>query len=254
MKKSRIAKIALMGASVTALAATLTTSTYAWYVSNKTADVVGGTGTTGTAGADKSIQVSWTGADGTWYNRITYTSQQATVAGELLPLHFDGTAFYGLDNTTGGAATSANTTNYIQFTVWLISGSNASVTPEFTITNSTGTLPKQMVISEGASHTPTASDGKFTVDALKALYIQQNADSALSYQAADATPTGGNAHNYYNAVKPSSDHVLLDAVKTTAAADANSSSLTDIQLAAGVKESVTYTLFLDGGDVDCFNA
>ena len=30
MKKSRIAKLALMGASITALAATLTTSTYAW--------------------------------------------------------------------------------------------------------------------------------------------------------------------------------------------------------------------------------
>jgi len=34
MKKSRIAKFALLGASAAALAATLSTSTYAWYVSN----------------------------------------------------------------------------------------------------------------------------------------------------------------------------------------------------------------------------
>ena len=52
MKKSRIAKLALMGASITALAATLTTSTYAWYVSNRQAEVTGGYGATGSAGSD----------------------------------------------------------------------------------------------------------------------------------------------------------------------------------------------------------
>ena len=61
MKKSRIAKLALMGASITALAATLTTSTYAWYVSNKVANVTGGTGVTGSADADGSVLLSWNG-------------------------------------------------------------------------------------------------------------------------------------------------------------------------------------------------
>ena len=50
MKKSRIAKLALMGASITALAATLTTSTYAWYVSTTKADITNGTGATGSWG------------------------------------------------------------------------------------------------------------------------------------------------------------------------------------------------------------
>jgi len=77
MKQSRIAKIALMGGSITALAATLTTSTYAWYVSNKTATVGTATGATAAGTADGSILLSWDGNDDTYYKSLEWTDTNA---------------------------------------------------------------------------------------------------------------------------------------------------------------------------------
>ena len=90
MKKSRIAKLSLMGASIAALAATLTTSTYAWYVTNKQADVKGGTGNTGTAQSDGSVLLSWTGAENTFFKEITWAEGQAAgsiTGASLSPVH-----------------------------------------------------------------------------------------------------------------------------------------------------------------------
>ena len=72
MKKSRIAKLALMGASITALAATLTTSTYAWYVSNKTANTSAATGSTASADSDGSVLLSLDGKYGTFLGCSNY--------------------------------------------------------------------------------------------------------------------------------------------------------------------------------------
>ena len=58
MKKSRITKLALSGAAVAALAATFSTSTYAWYVSNKTANVTAVAGSTASSGVGSSISLS----------------------------------------------------------------------------------------------------------------------------------------------------------------------------------------------------
>jgi hypothetical protein len=77
MKKSRIAKLALMGASITALAATLTTSTYAWYVSNKTATVGTATGATAAGTADGSILLSWDGEEDTYFRTLEWTDDNA---------------------------------------------------------------------------------------------------------------------------------------------------------------------------------
>ena len=74
MKKSRIAKLALMGASITALAATLTTSTYAWYVSNKTATVSSVAGQTNATAGDGSIALSTTGQANQFYRSISLES------------------------------------------------------------------------------------------------------------------------------------------------------------------------------------
>ena len=71
MKKSRIAKLALMGASITALAATLTTSTYAWYVSNKTANVNAVSGSTAEGASDGSISLSTSGNVNEYYKTIS---------------------------------------------------------------------------------------------------------------------------------------------------------------------------------------
>ena len=105
MKKSRIAKLALMGASITALAATLTTSTYAWYVSNKTATVAASTGSTSSAGSDGSISLSTTGQYGTFMKSIALTSFNTA---ELAPVYTaDGKTFNKLGTTAGATPVSS---------------------------------------------------------------------------------------------------------------------------------------------------
>ena len=96
MKKSRIAKLALMGASITALAATLTTSTYAWYVSSKTANTSAATGSTASADSDGSVLLSVDGKYGTFYKSIALNS----LGDSLLPsLTTDGVTFNALTST-----------------------------------------------------------------------------------------------------------------------------------------------------------
>ena len=114
MKKSRIAKLALMGASITALAATLTTSTYAWYVSNKVANVKSGAGTTGTAGADGSVLLSWSDkTDAIWTKDLTFNDVSNGAADlsqvKLTPCHYDIDGFYDIsDKGAKGAKLDPN--------------------------------------------------------------------------------------------------------------------------------------------------
>ena len=98
MKKSKIAKLSLMGASIAALAATLTTSTYAWYVSNKTATISEATGQTAAGAADGSILLSWDNSDNSYYKTLGWgdtNAPGATVASaagvfkeQLTPLYY----------------------------------------------------------------------------------------------------------------------------------------------------------------------
>ena len=70
MKKG-LSKLILSGAAVAACAATLGTSTYAWYTTNTEVsanDIVGASAGVG----DASISISGTGNAGTWKNSITY--------------------------------------------------------------------------------------------------------------------------------------------------------------------------------------
>lgn len=257
MKKSRIAKLSLMGASIAALAATLTTSTYAWYVSTTKADITGGTGTTGTAGADESLLLSWTGASGTWFGTLAFSGDTDAVKNPLYPVSFHDSKWGKLDPSTGDSSTTVST-DYIQFNVYLLSGTDLTVKPTITITNTSdsSTWKQQMIINEGASYVPTNKhDGIFTVDATMAIWTEQLDGTTKTYAAANTDVTGGNAHNYYDAVKDASAHVLTADAKTTVATrNSGATSLANISLTANTAKMVTYTIFLDGGDTDCFNA
>ena len=257
MKKSRIAKLALMGASITALAATLTTSTYAWYVSTTKADITNGTGATGTAGADESLLLSWTGEAGSWYGTLAFSGDTDAVKNQLYPVSFHDDKWGKLDPATGDSSTTASD-DYIQFNVYLLSGTALTVKPKITISNGTGegARKQQMIINEGAAYAPSnKADGVFTVDATMAIWTEQLDGSTKTYVPANTATTGGNAHNYYNAVKDkTAAAITANAQKTVAVRNAAATSLANISLEANTPKMVTYTIFLDGGDTDCFNA
>ena len=181
MKKSRIAKFALLGASAAALAATLSTSTYAWYVSNQKADVTASTGSTASADSDGSISLSTSGAYGEFYKTITL-GNFANAA--LLPVNTtNGTTFTKIvgDNGTnptmdtatiatvgaGASDTAAGCVYHYCFYV-LNSGSTAvNIIPSITVTNTTAaSLPTQ--VSYGT--VPGVTKGQqFSVNALNVL-------------------------------------------------------------------------------------
>jgi len=96
MKKSRIAKFALLGASAAALAATLSTSTYAWYVTNQKADVNAIEGNTASADAAGAISLSATGIKGSFKKTLSLNAFGSGAS--LKPVTtLDGKTFYALD-------------------------------------------------------------------------------------------------------------------------------------------------------------
>ena len=250
MKKSRIAKLALMGASITALAATLTTSTYAWYVSNRTATVTGGEGSTGAVGSDGSVLVSWDGTK--WFKSIDFSTATsgAVTAGEgLQPVHSDGAgAFVYDDDTTTNIAN-----DYFKFKFKIKAGVAGTVTP--TITLKTTTVKTDLTGQLAYVETGSISAGTmFVVNALDAMYVQQKVGTSYSYYegkngtAAFTSDSCGNAHTYYHAVtgKDPKYTEVEGALSSTAFAKFDLDEDTAIEL--------EYIVFLEGADPQCFNS
>ena len=204
MKKSRIAKLALMGASITALAATLTTSTYAWYVSNQTASVSTTTGSTSNATADGSILVSNTGNYGEFYKSISLAN--ASVG--LDPVHTsDGLQFTLLEKTitsptefvtpvlitnTEDKTTKASVYHY-QFYVMSVGG--GTYNPSILVKNKTTAYnPQQCYASDKIVYTTSSSYSSSATTKLsqgQAFYVNALNAMALSYTETPSTKVYG---------------------------------------------------------------
>ena len=89
------------------------------------------------------------------------------------------------------------------------------------------------------------------IDAKYALYVQQVVTGGdTTYFVVDntssaATLTDGNAHDYFNGVNGYAPWCVTPATAT---------GLGTIATTENVGKKVTYTIFLDGGDTDCFNS
>ena len=286
MKKSRITKLALSGAAVAALAATFSTSTYAWYVSNKEANVTKTSANTGSANADSSVLLSWS-SSANFGKEINFTtSPNAPTISSLAfqPVHEDSSSFYGVGTDGYSRATSAATANtqYLQFTLYAKteSATGVDVTVSFTMNNTTvaNSSINQIAMVDATKGAPTgiAQGANFYKDAIDAMYVRQ------SYTVAD-TPTtetiaassllnsstltsgkaaGGNAHDYYKNVQGwdadgdgTYDHTLW-AEAAPAVTQKNSADITAFSTVhlTTTALAITYTIWLDGGDTDCFNS
>lgn len=183
MKKSRIAKFALLGASAAALAATLSTSTYAWYVSNKTANVTAASGSTASGAADGSISLSTSGVATEFYKTISLTDtanfnayvESGTSSVKLEPLTTtDGTTFILPERATNSWNTTdvtAAKNKYFYFKFYIKAASGCTVQPTVKVTNNTTVVPKAIDYSAN-SNIAGATDGlDYTVDAINALHM-----------------------------------------------------------------------------------
>lgn len=276
MKKSRIAKLALMGASITALAATLTTSTYAWYVSNKVANVTGGTGVTGSADSDGSVLLSWNGTS-KWGKTLTFgeTGAPAISGAKLMPVHQhraedtnNGKYFkLGSNGYSEGTTAATANTDYIEFTLYAKteSADGVDVQVSFVVNNTVASASvnslKQLAYVDASKGAPTGlvAGQEFIKDALDAMYIRQNYGSteelcpvagALKGTTNITPDAGGNAHTYYKNVAGITQTLFAEAPETGTYVKSAFSNIHLTQTAT----AITYQIFLEGGDVDCFNS
>ena len=320
MKKSRIAKFALLGASTAALAATLTTSTYAWYVSNKTATVEKMDGQTAAGAADGSILLSWDNkSDGTTYykelkwtdgnipqNVVTTKDNVTTFAQQLSPLYyvssngsFTSMASYAKTEDTALANgktyfTESNgvftqvaspdvediatyyeeknqaqqsNTGFVRFSMYIKS------TKEDTVVTLLPTLKSKLTanIANGIKQIAYVNTGSITqgqsflVDAFDAMYYSLHVnDGSTDYTglgtqfAVCEAPTTGKAASSIGASKPAAAHTYYEAVTgetidKTYKTETTTSSLTTLTVGT-TPIKLTWTVWLSGNDVDCYNS
>jgi len=196
MKKSRIAKLALMGASITALAATLTTSTYAWYVSNKTANVNAVTGQTSAGTSDNTIALSVSGAKNDYHKTISladFSTDLAPVLRKNATLDASGNvtaAYYGL-NETGSTVVlkdTAESTGWYTYVFFMLASVDCTVAPVLTVTNTTTNFSTLTQINYSPSTdnkiTGAGIGETFTCDAVAACRISLAVETGTAYGAA----------------------------------------------------------------------
>ena len=315
MKKSRIAKLALMGASITALAATLTTSTYAWYVSNKTATVEKMDGATSAGTADGSILLSWDNSTDSYYKTLSWTDAKApqnvvtgTTVGEVTtyaftqkldPLYYvaadssfkfiesyakadsyDSTkTYYTKSGTTYTEATvasaeafaqgeyylqknsgAAKTTGFVRFSMYIKADADTTVTITPTMKNTTPSTVANSL--KQIAYAPTGSVGQgesFLVDAFDAMYYSLNIDTSTTAAAVVAAPTSGKMAAANGAVKPGAAHSYYETVTgedllPAYEAEPVTTALSTLDLDADTPVKLTWTIWLAGNDVDCYNS
>ena len=184
MKKSRIAKFALLGASTAALAATLTTSTYAWYVSNKTANVNAVTGSTTAGTSDNTIALSTTGKRNEFFKTITLADKDyglSPVLRKQATLSATGTKtaqYYALDESANNVVlkSTAESSGWYEYQFYILASVNCTVSPVLTVTNTTENFSTLTQVNYSTATDNKITGGvsageKFTTDALKACRI-----------------------------------------------------------------------------------
>lgn len=214
MKKSRIAKLALMGASITALAATLTTSTYAWYVSNKTANVEAVAGSTASSGAGSSISLSVTGDVNDFHKTISLvdkttglkpvvrTGATISTAGVVTAVYKELDEAHDADGSTDGyqvapddTTSATQGTHYYEYVFYIKADTGCTVKPVITVTNTTTTLPTQINYSGGYKKVAAAQ----TTPAWAANTYYSYSNGSYSLTASEPTGWSENYTNYYTA-------------------------------------------------------
>lgn len=283
-KRSLITKLALSGVALAATAATLATSTYAWYTSNTSVDasnVIAGSADSG----DSSILISTTGTGG-WSQSVKYAENAFASVG-LIPLQIqeDGSLKKFGSSTEIGA--SAGEKEYLEFTLYFKTSKTTDNVPLYlksmTIVNS-AELPKQDNLLNGADVKDignkelgiTKTSDVYTKNIVNALaYTITTGESETTYgkdktsfekvtnttaykpastwiSSSCTEEEGGatNAHSYYEQVMGTA----LDASLKKDDLGSGAEKLIACLNANGTKASVTFRFYLNGNDVDCFDA
>lgn len=209
-------KLLLSGVALAACAATLSTTTYAWYVSNSEANATAVGGSTAAAGGDGNILVSKNKeGDATkpaaFQQNISFNGDTTNVkvpTKGLNPVSKDVEAGEGVTalKPTGENVTPtgwhsvdlsavATTDAYMTFDIWVLSTKATSVTVELTTKNTTAetSVTKQTCYNASGAPADIAQGATFAIDAVEALRMeidQYNCTDAAGTLPESVTNTG----------------------------------------------------------------
>lgn len=275
-------KLLLSCAALAACATTMVSTTYAWYVVNPTADASGMTGSTTDAAGDASVYVS---KNGTAFTKsVTLSTSDYIVNGTFDPITTaNGLDFVDVANTE--VTVTDKTSKYIQYVLWIKSDNDATITPKFTVGNTTATdaFTKQTAYQDVASN--AAAGSEFFVDAVQALRMSiveveaanveaaatavATKDSATIYDVQglskgaedaayvpatgsvtdDTLNDGTTAHTYYTQIMGATAGDAIEKEPSPAA-----STWANITLTANTAKCFVFTIWLEGADTLCFDS
>lgn len=255
-------KLLLSLAALAACATTFVSTTFAWYTTNTKVEANNVTGASADSGA-ASIFISGDGSK--WYQKVDATStgdDKFTVSSTTLsPVTLKDGEWIDQLGTTVGAPT------YVEFTLHfktakLADGSapvNLAI-DTIKIENTTGTVKTVDNLLDGSTYSEDLLDAlAMQIVSTTVADIDQNGFSltpgtgCVSHITEDkyveeSTPASG-AHEYCNAIAPGS----VTVTSTTTAALASNTLIAKLP-ANGDATTVTFRIFLDGADTDCFDA
>ncbi len=202
MKIKSLTKLAMSGVALAAVAATLGTSTYAWYVTNSTASATNIQASTKKSDGS-NLLVSLDGSN--FSSKVVFTSDNYDVRNYtgsdalLTPVTTAGSTFTGDFITYDDKLATSTSSSYVRFHLWVKASENIStVTTTLTAENTTESLPTQKAYYKAGSSAITAGQ-TFTVDAMQALRtaIVTTTESGTSVTAtSDVTVSSANSKVY----------------------------------------------------------
>lgn len=280
-------KLIMSAAALAACAATLTSTTYAWYTSNTEVKATGVTGTTAASGSELLL-ISDTGADGSWSNAITLSKED--VAGnknidgdQLMPVAHAAEGEYKGWDGSAVSDTAASNTDYLQFDLFFKATKELPVYVNgFTITNTTKALPFKDILANAGGLTASNTNKTYTVDVRRALkvetktevvtkgtadtpsYGQYNLSKLDTYEDSLKSLSSYNAHTYFNTVTGNHIETEVTTAQSVASTEIKKNTgttkwtlgKTPVATEAGDATylKVTFIVYLDGWDLACFDA
>jgi len=274
--KKNLTKLALSGAALAAVAATLGTSTYAWYTTNPTVNANNIVGASADSGASSIFISKDTGNNKNWSQTVKFADNAFTT--KLTPAQPGASTGAFVDLADG------TTTDVIKVQLYFKTSKTANdvnlYVKEIQITNTTTTLPSADNMLAGYVNETDATDtitvakygvtdamATYSVDFVKALGMQIDAAGTATdqtfalaaYETADKTGTNTvdnpHAHAYYNKVMPA-NKALTDTAITAGKAKTTTLAKTPIAVlpGAGTAVEVDFYIFLNGWNEYCYDA
>jgi len=276
-------KLLAAGLALGATALTLTTSTFAWYTANTEVSMSGVQGASA-ANGDSLLLISKTGANGTYSNSVTLEVNTTTMQPVQYTVGTESSKAPVFNAFANGAVSTdaAAATNYVTFDLYFRSSSASHVyLKEMSIVNNTAAtaLPtKDILTTTGTLLENLSTKSTYTMDVLRTLKLAYYTETHTGETTAASSAVGGafnfdggafctysnsddssvmtNAHQYYNAVTGKSIATSGDGVKSvdTALTAGYDFGVTPASTATNNDLLVHFYLFIDGWDLQCFDA